>query len=452
MTVKGQHGHHHISIPTLPTASLSSSSSSDSSSTVAAAAAATAPSPIQVQSSNTVNDNKVEDTCIKTTESSTTGVDNTTSSSTSGGVTVPAIKMKSSSKSTPEQQEEACTESKGTRTPTHTATTSPTESVSKIQNNDIDNNKNTNNTLEKRLFHALQTSQVNNPSIKEFKELWAFANAVKTFYGKENDIDLVLDVAGGHGALGALLLILLKSSSKCVVVDPACESIKGGVELAWGNEFLYGGNISQDSKKKKKELKYRNECLRTGLRSELDEAIHGRSSTSPKRILVVACHACQHLADETLEIACSYGANVAVMPCCQKDLTGGSFEATAAQLKMNIGVMMDILAAGKVLSWSNGRESGVKYQVEVKVIDEKITPQNRLVLARAVDLDTEDCEQKKIKDAHARLARAYHRAHGNTKRGISRIQEKLKASVCMKSLGVGIATGVILSIAWSRRR
>lgn len=45
---------------------------------------------------------------------------------------------------------------------------------------------------------------------------------------------------------------------------------------------------------------------------------------SPFRILVVACHACQHLTDETLEIACSYGVHAAVLSCCQKDLSGGS--------------------------------------------------------------------------------------------------------------------------------
>lgn len=32
------------------------------------------------------------------------------------------------------------------------------------------------------------------------------------------------------------------------------------------------------------------------------------------RVLVVACHACQHLAEEVLDIAARFGAHVCVMP------------------------------------------------------------------------------------------------------------------------------------------
>ena len=34
----------------------------------------------------------------------------------------------------------------------------------------------------------------------------------------------------------------------------------------------------------------------------------------PRRILVVVCHACQHLTDETMEIVCSYGVNCSPLP------------------------------------------------------------------------------------------------------------------------------------------
>jgi 8-oxo-dGTP diphosphatase len=59
-------------------------------------------------------------------------------------------------------------------------------------------------TLEKRLFHALHINHVHSPSIKEFKENWSMANAVRKYMKDERRMEYVLDVAGGHGALGEL--------------------------------------------------------------------------------------------------------------------------------------------------------------------------------------------------------------------------------------------------------
>ena len=56
--------------------------------------------------------------------------------------------------------------------------------------------------LEKKLFHALHDNHIHNPSIKEFKESWSFANSVRSFLKEGNRMKYVLDVAGGHGALG----------------------------------------------------------------------------------------------------------------------------------------------------------------------------------------------------------------------------------------------------------
>ena len=58
------------------------------------------------------------------------------------------------------------------------------------------------NTLEKQLFHALHKNRIT--SIKEFKEAWAMANAVRKFLRDEERMEYVIDVAGGHGVLGKL--------------------------------------------------------------------------------------------------------------------------------------------------------------------------------------------------------------------------------------------------------
>ena len=292
----------------------------------------------------------------------------------------------------------------------------------------------TNMSIEKQLFHALHQRQIHNPTIKEFNECWAFTKTVRTAF-KHQEFDLIIDVAGGHGALAALLLILTKAR-RAVVIDPARVG-QNGVKKAWSHYYEGQG----------KALEYRHECLRSGLRDELHKATTvaakgnamatGIHPISPFRILVVACHACQHLTDETLEIACSYGVHVAVMPCCQKDLSGGSWKAAGKSLGIGIAPMMDILTCGKIMSWKNGhdvghgRGHGVTYQVRMKMIDAKITPQNRIILARAVavekeggaDTDTHAAggsqnasksHNARVAVAHEKLERAYKNAHANS--------------------------------------
>ena len=140
-------------------------------------------------------------------------------------------------------------------------------------------------TLEKRLFHELHVNHIHSPSIKEFKENWAMANAVRKFMKDEKRMEYIVDVAGGHGALAALFLVLIPTCHTAVVIDPAqCPSGKHGVREAWSKFWT--------NESEKKELRYRHECLRTGLRGELDSILKTKCTTS---ITVVACHACQHL-------------------------------------------------------------------------------------------------------------------------------------------------------------
>ena len=132
------------------------------------------------------------------------------------------------------------------------------------------------------------------------------ANAVRRFMKDESRMEYVLDVAGGHGALAALFLMLVRKCHTAIVVDPAeCAGGKEAIKEAWSP---FWSNWNDTTIMKKKELRYRHECLRTGLRKELDMILQKTKSTN---VTVVACHACQHLTDETLQIASDYGVNVA---------------------------------------------------------------------------------------------------------------------------------------------
>jgi len=274
-------------------------------------------------------------------------------------------------------------------------------------------------TFEKRLFHALHVNHIHSPSVKEFKENWVMANSVRTFMKDEGRMEYVLDVAGGHGALAALFLLLVPKCHTAVVIDPAqCTSGKNGVREAWSGFWSQDG--AKNAGEKKKELRYLHECLRTGLRKELDCILQKAESTS---VTVVACHACQHLTDETLQIAAEYGVNVAVMPCCQKDHDGWwkglknrlvKTRGKNSNASLPIGALMDVLAAGKMMGWDTGSTAGVRYQVKMKLMNESISEQNRMILCKAVSRMDElgNAKGNKKKElAHEKLTRAYHRAH-----------------------------------------
>jgi 8-oxo-dGTP pyrophosphatase MutT (NUDIX family) len=276
-------------------------------------------------------------------------------------------------------------------------------------------------SLEKSLFHALHRNDISSPSIKEFKEAYAFANAVKSFFGKQS-FDVVIDVAGGHGALAAILMLIM-NAHQAVVVDPADIS-NGAVMKAWGT-FLEG-----------KLLNFRYECLRTALPSEINRFLE--SGVSKSRILVVACHACQHLSHEVLRICCSeFGTAVAVMPCCQKDVSqGGSWKSTSRNLGISFATTMDLLLAGKAMSWS------LDYDIRMKTIDDKITPQNRIILCKP---KSQSIPSVSLDQVHERLRRAYRKAHQR------QASNKALIKIDFSSLFIGIVMGALISVCALRR-
>jgi 8-oxo-dGTP pyrophosphatase MutT (NUDIX family) len=288
-------------------------------------------------------------------------------------------------------------------------------------------------TLERRLFHELHNHRVTSPDIKEFKESYSFVNAVRKLFGtKKDSFDLILDVAGGHGALGALFLAV-GAAQQAVVIDPA--DVGGGaVRRAW-HVFLQG-----------KVLRYRHEVLQTGLPAELARATE-ILGISPRRILVVACHACQHLSDQIVEISCRHGVHVAVMPCCQRDLSpGGSWRVVSQRLAVPVEVVMDVLLAGKAMSWCVGQALGTSYDVRIKVVAGSATPQNRLVLCRADPLAA-GRRTEAMETAQGRLDLAYRRAHrmvaiNKVTRGDSLAAGALPilGAFC---LGVAVATAIV---------
>ncbi|CAJ1968944.1 unnamed protein product [Cylindrotheca closterium] len=315
--------------------------------------------------------------------------------------------------------------------------------------------------LEQQLFHALHDNRIHSPTIKEFRESLAFCKAVKNHFQKFEKKKLktsgittagwkvVLDVAGGHGALAALFLVSNPSIQRAVCIDPAKVG-NNGVTKAWGH--LWSSDQGDSYANQKKELVYRNECLTTGLPSEIQKGLS--MTESPEQILVVACHACQHLSEQILEISCRYGVSVAVVPCCQKDSSpGGPWKATSKALEIPLQIMMDVLLAGRIMGKGT-------HEVRMKCMNKQITPQNRIIVARALPTEEQDesllALQAHRSRAQAKLDIAYRRAHvlSSGYRDTNGILSSLLSPSFLHPLGymtAGVAIGMGASHWMSKR-
>lgn len=177
---------------------------------------------------------------------------------------------------------------------------------------------------------------------KELYEAWEVARrARRRFRGGR-----VVDLAGGHGLLAHVMLLLDDTSPGAVVVDPALPvshaKVREALIAAWPRLAERVSFLQQDL---------------DGFPIEADD-------------VVVSSHACGTLTDRILEKAASAGARIAVLPCCH-DLAS----ADAAALSGWMDGALAIDAARALRMEARG------YRVWTQTIPEAITPKNRLLLA-----------------------------------------------------------------------
>ncbi len=177
---------------------------------------------------------------------------------------------------------------------------------------------------------------------KELYEAWEMARRVRRIFRGGR----VVDVGGGHGLLGHVMLILDNSSPSALVVDtqvpPSSERLAEAVVGEWPR---LAGRISHAV-------------------APLAEV------TLEPTDVVVSSHACGGLTDEVLDRAMAAGARVAVLPCCH-DVHRSDTGALTGWLDGPLAI--DVVRAGRV------RARG--YEVWTQTIPAEITPRNRLLLA-----------------------------------------------------------------------
>ena len=176
---------------------------------------------------------------------------------------------------------------------------------------------------------------------KELYEAWEVARRTRRLFRGGR----VVDLAGGHGLLASIMLLLDDTSATAIVADTAIpESATKLIESLHADWPRLRGRITF-----------------------LDQTLDAIALEAGD--VVVSSHACGSLTDVVIDRAIAAGARVAVLPCCHDldrsdadDLTGW----------MDGALAIDVRRAEKL------RTNG--YRVWTQTIPESITPKNRLLL------------------------------------------------------------------------
>jgi hypothetical protein len=177
---------------------------------------------------------------------------------------------------------------------------------------------------------------------KELYEAWEVARRVRRWCRGGR----IVDVAGGHGLLAHVMLLLDDSSPLALVVDPnppaSAAALHDALSDAWPR--LQG------------RVEFR--------RHALGDVVLGATD------IVVSSHACGRLSDQILDAATEASARVAVLPCCHDMAT-----CDAGPLSGWLDGPMAIDAVRALRVEARG------YQVRTQTIPHAITPKNRLLIA-----------------------------------------------------------------------
>ena len=200
------------------------------------------------------------------------------------------------------------------------------------------------------LFHRLARAVCHAGCLprKELFEAWETARRVRRLFRGGR----VVDVAGGHGLLAHVMLLLDDSSRDAVVVDttlpPSSTRLHHALISAWPRL------------------------------SERVTFIPGRVEdvTLAPDDIVVSVHACGGLSDVVLERAAAARARVAVLPCCHNlDVHDDA----------NLSGWLDGAMAVDVVRALRLEQQG--YRIWTQTISQDITPKNRLLIGEPVTRD-----------------------------------------------------------------
>lgn len=196
---------------------------------------------------------------------------------------------------------------------------------------------------DKTLFHRVARAVCHAGCLprKELFEAWEVARRVRRLFRGGR----VVDLAGGHGLLAQIMLLLDDSSPDALVVDKKLPASTAKLHDA---------------------------LLETWPKLAGRVTFASRELSAVKILptdIVVSSHACGALTDLVLECAVAAGARVAVLPCCH-DLASCDAGAIAGWIDGPLAI--DVMRAMRL------EQQG--YRVWTQTIPAEITPKNRLLI------------------------------------------------------------------------
>jgi len=160
----------------------------------------------------------------------------------------------------------------------------------------------------------------------------------------------VVDIAGGHGLLAHVMLLIDDTSPSALIADPvvpaSAATVHAALVAAWPK---LAGRVSFTA----------DDC----------DAVAIAAGD-----LVVSCHACGALTDRVIARAADAGARVAVLPCCHDEAT---CDAGPLDGWFDLAQAVDAMRAVRL------EQRG--YRVWTRMIPDEITPKNRLLIAAPRD-------------------------------------------------------------------
>ena len=208
---------------------------------------------------------------------------------------------------------------------------------------------------------------------------------------------IIVDCAGGHGALGIAFKRLGRQKElKVIVGDLHCPTSFATMRAAWlpavTDECIEHRTI---------DLRDRGWLLQLLAQENVDPIDCG----------IVGCHVCNRLSDELIDECFNANVEFCVLGCCHGETSkqGRATKVSAKELGISLGMLVDTARYGLIANRDG-------YIAKIKTIDEKITPENR-ILVGLYDGSGVNSQQEHTARALAKVAKVYDRVFKVDKEG-----------------------------------
>eukprot|EP01083_Nonionella_stella_P025611 70539_1 len=268
-------------------------------------------------------------------------------------------------------------------------------------------------TLKQKILYALRTTKLRPiPSQKEMQESFAFFEKTQKCFKKH---DVIIDVCGSHGLISYLFALYCRTPFIYIIDSHKPKSFDMiGKAL----------NIREGT------IEYISKDLYESLPELLEFWKHkNNQSGKAKKLAVIACHACAHLSDSIMDICYEYDmTEFALMPCCHArtdhhhqvgaimdtlnvDLCHRKSETGACDVNVkNLQNEDKVIDAGIVkdmIMFGRGIQMG--YSMRWKMIQCKITPQNRILFGLKQNEKEKQMQKKIINKRKVKMEHVYHK-------------------------------------------